>query len=65
MELTLRHGRLLRNVLEREMEKKKGRPRLEYFGQIIRDMRCESFREVKELACDRAERRREVVSNHS
>ena len=32
------------------MGKKKGRPRLKYFEQIIRDMGCKTFREVKELA---------------
>ena len=30
--------------------KGRARPRLEYFDQIIRDMGCETFREVKELA---------------
>ena len=32
------------------MGKKRGRPRLKYFDQIIGDMGCETFREVKELA---------------
>ena len=36
-------------------EKKRGRPRLKYFDQIIGDMRCETFREAKQLAGDRAE----------
>ena len=41
---------MLRNILEGEVRKKRGRPRLEYFAQIIKDMGCESFREFKELA---------------
>ena len=47
---TLRHGGLLRDILERELGKKRERPRLEYFEQIIRDMGYKTFREVKELA---------------
>ena len=37
---TLRHGGLLRSILEEEVGKKRGRgrPRLKYFDQIIRDM---------------------------
>ena len=48
---TLRHGGLLRDILEGEVGKKRGRgrPRLKYFDQIIRDMGCETFREVKQL----------------
>ena len=42
-----------------------GRPRLEYFDQIIRDMGCETFREVKGLAWDRVKWRRGVMSNQS
>ena len=55
---------MLRDILEGEVGKKRGRgrPRLKYFDQIIRDMGCETFREVKELAWDRAESRRVVVS---
>ena len=30
----------------------RGRPRLKYFEQIIRDMGCKTFREVKQLAGD-------------
>ena len=52
---TLRHGGLLRDILEGEVGKKRGRSRLKYFDQIIGDMGCESFSEVKELAGDRAE----------
>ena len=52
---TLRHGGLLRDILEGEVGKKKGRPRLKYFNQIIVDMGCETFRVVKQLARDRAE----------
>ena len=47
------------------MGKEGGRPRLEYFDQIIRDIGCETFTEVKELAWDIAERRLVVVSNQS
>ena len=47
------------------MGKKRGRPRLEYFDQIIRDMGCGTFREVRESAWDRAEWRRVVESNQS
>ena len=46
-------------------ERGRGRPRLKYFDQIIRDMGCETFREVKQLAGDRAEWRRVVASNQS
>ena len=53
----LRHGRLIRDILEGEVGKSRGRrrPRLKYFDQIIRDMGCETFREVKQRAGDRAE----------
>ena len=46
-------------------EKGKGRSRLKYFDQTILDMECETFREVKQLAGDRAEWRRVVASNQS
>ena len=64
---TLRHGGLLRDILEGELGKKegRGRPRLKYFDQIIGDMECETFRRVLELARDRAEWRRVVASNQS
>ena len=64
---TLRHGGLLRDILEGEVGKKRGRgrPRLEYFNQIIGDMGCQTFREVKQLAGDRVEWRRIVASNQS
>ena len=39
-----RHGGLLRDILEREVGKKRGKPRLKYFDQIIGDMGCETFR---------------------
>ena len=54
---TLSHGGLLRDILEGEVGKKRGRgrPRLKDLDQIIRDMGCETFREVKQLAGDRAE----------
>ena len=50
-------GHTLRNLLRDILGggEKWGRPRLEYFDQIIREMGCETFREVKELAWDRAE----------
>ena len=38
-----------------DVGKRRGRPRLKYFDHIIGDMGCETFREVKELARDRAE----------
>ena len=64
---TLRHGGLLRDILEAELGKKegRGRPRLKYFDQINRDMGCETFRKVKQLAGDRAEWRRVIASNQS
>ena len=62
---TLRHGGLYRDILGGEVGKERGRPRLKYFGQIIGDMGCETFREVKELALDRAEWRWAVASNQS
>ena len=67
MEHPLRHGGLFRDILEGEVGKKRrrGRPRLKYFDQIIEDMGCETFREVKQLAGDRAEWRRVVASNQS
>ena len=43
----------------------RGKPRLKYFDQIIRDMGCETFREVKQLAGDRAEWKRVFASNQS
>ena len=55
---TLRHGGLLRDILVGEAGKKMGRPSLKYFDQIIGDMGCETFSEVKQLAGDRAEWRR-------
>ena len=60
-----RHGGLLRDILEGEVGKKRGRPRLEYFDQIIRDMGCETIRDVKELVWDRVVWRRVIVSNQS
>ena len=54
---TLRHGGLIRNILEGEVGKKSGRARLKYFDQIIGDMGCETFREVKQLACNKKETR--------
>ena len=61
----LRHWCSLSDILEGEVGKKRRRPRLKYFDQIIGDMGCETFREVKELARDRAEWRRVVASNQS
>ena len=62
---TLRHGGLLRDILEGDVGKKRGWLRLKYFDQIIRDMGSDTFREVKQLAGDRAEWRRVVASNQS
>ena len=49
---TLRHGEhcLGDDILGVEVGKKRGRPRLKYFDQIIGDMGFETFREVKQLA---------------
>ena len=61
-------GTLFRDyILEEEVGQKRasGRPRLEYFDQIIGGMECETFREVKQLAGERAEWRRAVASNQS
>ena len=49
---TPKHGGLLRDILEGEVGKKRGRPRLEYFEQITRDMGSKTFREVKEPSGD-------------
>ena len=65
MRHTLRHGRLLRDILEGEVGKKRGSPRAKYFDQIIGDMGCETFREVTQLTWDRAEWRWVVASNQS
>ena len=62
---TLRHGGLHRDILEGEVRKKRGRPRLKYFDQIIGDMGCETFREVNQLAGDIVEFRLVVASNQS
>ena len=49
---TLRHGVLLRDILEGEVIKKRrsGMPTCgqgtQYFLQIVKDMGCENFREV-------------------
>ena len=51
---TLRQGELLRDILEGEVGKKSGRPRLKYFDQIIGDMECETFREVKQLGMEQS-----------
>ena len=52
---TLRHRGLFKDILEGEEGNKRGRPRKKYFDQIIGDMGCETFREVKQLAGDRAQ----------
>ena len=52
---------LFKDILEGEVR----RPRLEYFDQIIGNMRCETFRDVKELAWDISEWKLVVVSNQS
>lgn len=43
---------------ERELGENRGKetPRLEYFIQMMKDIGCEIFKEVKELACDWANR---------
>ena len=46
---TSRHEGLLKGILRGEVVKKRGRegPRLEYFPQLKKDMRCLTFREVR------------------
>ena len=53
-----------RDILKKELGNKRRRSRLEDFAQIIKNMGCGSFREIKDLACDRAECcGRVIVSN--
>ena len=56
---------LLRDTLEGEEKKKRGREslRLEYFHQIMKDMVCGTFREMKEFSWDRVEWKRSLTSN--
>lgn len=51
----LRHDSLVRDVLEAETGKvrKQGRPRLEYCSQIVKDVGCSKFSEIRRLAQDR------------
>ena len=51
----LRHDGLVRDILESENVRRKGRgrPRLDYCSQIVKDVRCVSFREMHRLAQDR------------
>ena len=53
---TLRDGEFLRDILEGQVGKirERERPRLEYFAHIMfKNMGCRTFREGKELACDK------------
>lgn len=67
--IELRHDLLFRDILEGELRKEmvRGRemPRLEDFPQIIKDMECGTFREGKELAWNRVERKWMIASNQS
>ena len=49
-----RYGTLIRDILEGK-GKKRGRYRLEYYLQTMKEMGCETFREVKDLAWKRVE----------
>ena len=52
---TLRHEGLVGTMLEGTLErrKRKGRPRLKYVTQIIDDVGCSGYCEMKRLAQDR------------
>ena len=52
---TLRHEGLLLTILEGVVEGKnaRGRPRLEYVTQVVKDLGCHSYSEMKKLAEDR------------
>ena len=60
-------GGLLRDMQKSEVGQKwkRVRARFEYFHQIMKDMGCGTFREMKELTWDRVERRGAVLSNQS
>ena len=46
---TLRHEGFLRNILKGESGKKRRRPRLQYSSQIIKYVKCKTFRQEKKL----------------
>jgi hypothetical protein len=52
---TLRHDGLLLAIPEGgvEVENSRGRPRSEYITQVIKDLGCHSYTELKSLAGDR------------
>ena len=51
----LRHEGIVRDILEAEtgFKRGRGRPRLQYYNQIVTDVGCTSFRQMKRLAQDR------------
>ena len=51
----IRHDSMLKRIIEGVVEGKnlRGRPRLEYMKQLLRDMRCASYHELKRKADDR------------
>lgn len=61
----LRHEGLVRDILEAEVgiKRRRGRPRLDYCSQIVRDVGCSTFREMRRLAQDR--KRWRYASNQS
>ena len=59
---TLRHGGLLRNILESEVAKKMARSRdWSIFSEITKDIRCGTFGELEELSWFRIEWRQVIV----
>jgi hypothetical protein len=53
----LRHNSLLNRIIEGTIEgnNSRGRPLLDYIGQIVRDMNCRSYCELKRKAEKRQE----------
>jgi hypothetical protein len=51
----LRHEGLMKTVLEGRVEGKnyRGRPRLEYIEQIIKDVECKTYSEIRRMVEDR------------
>jgi hypothetical protein len=51
----LRHDGLMKTVPEGRIENKnyRGRPRLEYIEQIIKDVECKTYSEIKRMVEDR------------
>ena len=53
----LRHEGLVRDILESEtgVKRGRGRPRLDYCSQIVRDVGCSTFSKMRRLAQNREE----------